>query len=186
MSLNLKFQPFNFGNNKAAFFEDFSSNNSNYHWISSKSKAENGATKYSSAWDIKEANTPYTAYENDHVLHLKERQSFFGISTRLSSPIETNNKDPLVVQFEVKNEGTIFVNDGPYPCGGAYLKLFRDPLEQEYKALGTSFEPSKLSNASPYSIMFGPDRCGGLDLVISFNTQASLILLSIMFFCRFT
>ncbi len=36
-------------------------------------------------------------------------------------------------------------------CGGAYLKLLR-----ENKAL----HAEQFSNASPYVIMFGPDKCG--------------------------
>jgi calnexin len=41
-------------------------------------------------------------------------------------------------------------------CGGAYMKLLRDnkALHQE-----------EFSNASPYVIMFGPDKCGATNKV---------------------
>ena len=41
-------------------------------------------------------------------------------------------------------------------CGGAYLKLLKDS-----KAL----HAEEFSNASPYVIMFGPDKCGATNKV---------------------
>jgi calnexin len=50
-----------------------------------------------------------------------------------------------VVQYEVKFQNGL-------ECGGAYMKLLtHDP----------SFDPSKLKDTTPYTIMFGPDKCGG-------------------------
>ena len=42
-------------------------------------------------------------------------------------------------------------------CGGAYLKLL-----QQTK----NFNAQKLDNATPYIIMFGPDKCGGTNKVM--------------------
>ena len=41
-------------------------------------------------------------------------------------------------------------------CGGAYMKLLQDN-----KAL----HAEEFSNASPYVIMFGPDKCGSTNKV---------------------
>ena len=41
-------------------------------------------------------------------------------------------------------------------CGGAYMKLLKDN-----KAL----HADEFSNASPYVIMFGPDKCGATNKV---------------------
>lgn len=43
-------------------------------------------------------------------------------------------------------------------CGGAYMKLLEDN-----KAL----HAEEFSNASPYVIMFGPDKCGATNKVSS-------------------
>ena len=47
-------------------------------------------------------------------------------------------------------------------CGGAYMKLL-----QENAAL----HAEEFSNASPYVIMFGPDKCGSTNKV-SFAAEA--------------
>lgn len=41
-------------------------------------------------------------------------------------------------------------------CGGAYLKLLRD---------NKKLHADEFSNASPYVIMFGPDKCGATNKV---------------------
>lgn len=41
-------------------------------------------------------------------------------------------------------------------CGGAYMKLLRDNKE---------LHADEFSNASPYVIMFGPDKCGATNKV---------------------
>jgi calnexin len=48
-----------------------------------------------------------------------------------------------------------FLTDG-LECGGAYMKLLKDN-----KAL----QSEEFSNASPYVIMFGPDKCGATNKV---------------------
>ena len=41
-------------------------------------------------------------------------------------------------------------------CGGAYLKLLQD---------NKKLKTDEFSNASPYVIMFGPDKCGATNKV---------------------
>lgn len=43
-------------------------------------------------------------------------------------------------------------------CGGAYMKLLQD---------NAALHAEEFSNASPYVIMFGPDKCGATNKVRS-------------------
>lgn len=55
----------------------------------------------------------------------------------------------LVLQYDLKlSEGLT--------CGGAYLKFVSASAE---------FDPETLVEATPYSIMFGPDKCGATNKV---------------------
>jgi hypothetical protein len=47
-------------------------------------------------------------------------------------------------------------------CGGAYMKLLQD---------NAALHADEFSNASPYVIMFGPDKCGATNKVISFASR---------------
>ena len=77
----------------------------------------------------------------------------YGIASKLDSPLRGDNTDGggghLVVQYEVR------LHDG-LDCGGAYLKLLD---------AGKLGDLGALDNESPYSIMFGPDKCGGTNKV---------------------
>ena len=53
----------------------------------------------------------------------------------------TNKSSPLVVQYTIKQ-------DRPTICGGFYIKLLPDGLDQK-----------RFTGSTPYSIMFGPDNC---------------------------
>ena len=53
-----------------------------------------------------------------------------------------------------------FLSDG-LECGGAYMKLLQD---------NKKLHADEFSNASPYVIMFGPDKCGATNKV-SKNVQ---------------
>eukprot|EP00877_Chromochloris_zofingiensis_P006261 jgi/Chrzof1/1889/Cz10g25030.t1 len=77
-----------------------------------------------------------------HNAHVPERNKHYGLTTLLDQPLDP--KKGLVLQYEVKfSEG--------HSCGGAYLKLVSH---------ADGFEADKLKDSTPYSIMFGPDRCG--------------------------
>lgn len=55
----------------------------------------------------------------------------------------------LALQYELKlSEGL--------SCGGAYLKFVSDSKD---------YEPSSLKEATPYTIMFGADKCGSTNKV---------------------
>ncbi|XP_073645986.1 calreticulin-like isoform X1 [Tursiops truncatus] len=67
--------------------------------------------------------------------------SFMPLSTRYKKPF-SNENETLVVQFSVKHKQGIH-------CGGGFVKLFPDTLNQE-----------DMHSESEYYIMFGPDICG--------------------------
>jgi calnexin len=77
-------------------------------------------------------------------LVLKSKARHAAISTQLNKPFTFDSK-PLVVQYEV-----IF-QEGQ-ECGGAYLKLLS--VDPRYKDL------KNFHDKTPYTIMFGPDKCG--------------------------
>ncbi|KAG7670193.1 hypothetical protein Ndes2526A_g06526 [Nannochloris sp. 'desiccata'] len=79
----------------------------------------------------------------DPALKVTEKAKHYGISTKLPTPVNPAN-DPLVLQFDVK------LSDG-LSCGGAYMK---------FVTADKSFTPSGLVDSTPYTIMFGPDKCG--------------------------
>jgi calnexin len=57
---------------------------------------------------------------------------------------------PLVIQYEVKLQNGL-------SCGGAYMKLLTEGAE--------GIHSKEFSDKTPYTIMFGPDKCGGTNKV---------------------
>ena len=73
--------------------------------------------------------------------------TYYAVSTKFSTPIDNTNKD-LVIQYDLMLEENL-------ACGGAYIKLLREnPLDL-----------STVNDKTPYSIMFGPDKCGATNKV---------------------
>merc|ERR1712216_897429 len=70
----------------------------------------------------------------------------YGVSKALSSPLDPSNG--FALQFEARQEEGL-------ECGGAYLKYLN---ADEYDA--DSFDGD-----TPYTVMFGPDKCGGTNKV---------------------
>ena len=71
-----------------------------------------------------------------------EKAKHYGIATVLPEPVDPS--DTLVLQYDLK------ISNG-LTCGGAYLKFL---------TADASFSASDLKDDSPYSVMFGPDKCG--------------------------
>ena len=86
--------------------------------------------------------------EGDKGLVLKDKAAHHAISAKFDKPI-SNKKDTLVVQYEVKLQSGL-------ECGGAYMKLLQD---------NKKLASDEFSNACPYIIMFGPDKCGATNKV---------------------
>ncbi|XP_043674244.1 calnexin-like [Vespula pensylvanica] len=117
----------------------------NTTWILSEAKKDNideDIAKYDGIWTIEEPKTPIQ--DGDLGLVLKSKARHAAISSSLNTPFHFKDK-PLFVQYEVNFQ------DGQ-ECGGAYLKLLTlDPKHAELK---------NFHDKTPYTIMFGPDKCG--------------------------
>ncbi|XP_008215933.1 calnexin isoform X2 [Nasonia vitripennis] len=114
-------------------------------WIQSQAKKENideDIAKYDGIWAVEE---PKRSVENGNLgLVLKSKARHAALSALLNKPFIFDDK-PLIVQYEV-----IF-QEGQ-ECGGAYLKLISvDPQHKDLR---------NFHDKTPYSIMFGPDKCG--------------------------
>uniref|UniRef100_A0AAY5EGD5 Calmegin n=1 Tax=Electrophorus electricus TaxID=8005 RepID=A0AAY5EGD5_ELEEL len=76
-------------------------------------------------------------------LVLKSRAKHHAIAALLNKPYVFEDR-PLVVQYEVNFQDGI-------DCGGAYIKLLSD---------SPSLDLEQFHDRTPYTIMFGPDKCG--------------------------
>jgi len=104
----------------------------------------------------------------DTGLKTLENARFYGISTPLTTPVESTEGKTLVVQFSVKHEQKI-------DCGGGYIKLFP-----------SSLDPKDLHGDAPYNIMFGPDICGpsARRVHVIFNYRGQNLLLKKEIRCK--
>jgi len=121
------------------FFETF--NDGGDRWITSRNE------KYTGTLNVREADDPFKI-PGDKGLVVENEAKHHGISVRLPT-INNKNKD-LVIQYEVRLMNGL-------QCGGAYIKLLTEATL-----------PSDLGDfkdSTPYTIMFGPDRCGSNDKV---------------------
>ncbi|KAF9190498.1 hypothetical protein BGZ51_008537 [Haplosporangium sp. Z 767] len=136
---------------KAPFLEQFSQNWSD-RWTASEatkeSTAEGEVFSYVGQWSVEEP-TVYPGLEGDLGLVAKTAAAHHAISASLPEVIDNKDKT-LVVQYEVKAQNGL-------ECGGAYMKLLTESPE------GIKFK--EFSNDTPYTIMFGPDKCGSTNKV---------------------
>lgn len=136
---------------KAPFIEQFSDSNWKANWVASEAMKKMNQEgdkeveefKFDGEWAVEEPNV-LPGLLGDKGLVMKSKAKHHAISSLFPSTIDPKDK-PLVIQYEVKFQ------DG-LECGGAYLKL----LSKQSK----SFDAKEFDDKSPYTIMFGPDRCG--------------------------
>ncbi|KAF4124000.1 calnexin [Geosmithia morbida] len=130
---------------KADFLEQFT-DDWEARWKPSTAKKDTSKDDeewaYIGEWAVEEP-TVYKGIEGDKGLVVKNPAAHHAISAKFPNKIDNEGKT-LVVQYEVKLQKGL-------ECGGAYMKLLRDN-----KAL----HQDEFSNATPYVIMFGPDKCG--------------------------
>ncbi|KAK5124290.1 hypothetical protein LTR85_001993 [Meristemomyces frigidus] len=133
---------------KAPFLEQFT-DDWDSRWQASHAKKENTEEEwaYVGTWSVEEP-TVLRGIDGDKGLVLKDKAAHHAISAKFPTAV-TNKDDTLVVQYEVKLQGGL-------ECGGAYMKLLED---------NTALHAEEFSNASPYIIMFGPDKCGSTNKV---------------------
>ncbi|XP_011871411.1 PREDICTED: calnexin isoform X2 [Vollenhovia emeryi] len=114
-------------------------------WVLSEAKKDEideDIAKYDGIWSIEEPKKH--GEDGDLGLVLKSKARHAAVSTLLTKPFYFEDK-PLVVQYEVNFQ------DGQ-ECGGAYLKLLT--LDDKHGDL------KQFQDKTPYTIMFGPDKCG--------------------------
>ncbi|KAI3825743.1 hypothetical protein L1987_07348 [Smallanthus sonchifolius] len=107
-------------------------------WIVSEKEEYSGEWKHSKSEG-----------HDDYGLLVSEKARKYAIVKELEKPVELKD-GTIVLQFEVRLQNGL-------ECGGAYLKYLR-PQEAGWTAKG-------FDNESPYSIMFGPDKCGATNKV---------------------
>ncbi|TPX52742.1 hypothetical protein SeMB42_g01219 [Synchytrium endobioticum] len=133
---------------KATLVEQFASDDWDARWISSNAKKivdgveDEDFLRYRGEWNVEEP-AQFPGITGDKALVIKTPAAHHAISHKFDKPIDPTG-ETLVVQYEVKLQNGL-------ECGGAYMKLLTaDP----------NFEASKFQDSSPYTIMFGPDKCG--------------------------
>ncbi|XP_055836972.1 calnexin isoform X2 [Episyrphus balteatus] len=114
-------------------------------WTRSQAKKDDIAeeiAKYDGIWKFESPQR--IVWKNDIGLVLKSKAKHAAISSPLSKPFKFEDK-PLVVQYEVT------MQEGQ-ECGGSYIKLLSAGKNSE--------DLKKFNDKTPYTIMFGPDKCG--------------------------
>ncbi|KAI4163848.1 MAG: hypothetical protein LQ342_002621 [Letrouitia transgressa] len=135
---------------KAPFFEQFT-DGWDTRWQPSHAKKEDSKTDedwaYVGTWAAEEPHV-LKGIEGDKGLVVKNPAAHHAISAKFDKKVDNKGKT-LVVQYEVKLQNGL-------ECGGAYMKLLQD---------NKKLHANEFSNASPYVIMFGPDKCGATNKV---------------------
>ncbi|XP_035793729.1 calnexin-like isoform X1 [Anopheles albimanus] len=132
----------------AEHFDDlFEKDNIEKRWIKSKASKEDTAedvAKYVGEWKIEQ---PIRAIlSGDYGLVLKSKAKHAAIASPLLSNRPFVFKDkPLILQYEVT------LQEGQ-ECGGSYIKLLSDGDNTK--------DLKQFNDKTPYTIMFGPDKCG--------------------------
>ncbi|KVH99056.1 calnexin homolog [Cynara cardunculus var. scolymus] len=126
-----------YASSDAIFYESFDESFEG-SWIASEKEDYSGVWKHSKSEG-----------HDDYGLLVSEKARKYAIVKELEKPVELKD-GTIVLQFEVRLQNGL-------ECGGAYLKYLR-PQEAGWTAKG-------FDNESPYSIMFGPDKCGATNKV---------------------
>ncbi|KPU72908.1 uncharacterized protein Dana_GF22893, isoform C [Drosophila ananassae] len=128
----------------ADHFDDVEASRKN--WVLSQAKKDDIAeeiSKYDGIWNWESPQR--IVWPNDLGLVLKSKAKHAAIASRLREPFDFKQDKPLVVQYEVT------LQEGQ-ECGGSYLKLLSAGKETD--------ELTTFNDKTPYTIMFGPDKCG--------------------------
>ncbi|RKO91687.1 Calreticulin/calnexin [Blyttiomyces helicus] len=137
---------------KGPFVEQFVSG-WDKRWVASSQKKEvdgvedDELLRYRGEWAV-EAPTVFPSIEGDKGLVVKTAAAHHAIAARFDAPVDPKGKT-FVAQYEVKFENGL-------ECGGAYIKLLTH---------NDLFEARKFDDKTPYTIMFGPDKCGSTNKV---------------------
>eukprot|EP00741_Cyanophora_paradoxa_P009563 tig00001527_g9262.t1 len=100
-------------------------------------------SKYNGEWEHSAGET-YLVDKDDKGLMVGSVARHHGASTQFKTPFVAKDHKALVVQYEVQLTKGL-------ECGGAYVKLLD---------AAAGWSPAEFTDATPYIIMFGPDKCG--------------------------
>lgn len=117
------------------------------NWVKSEAKkqgVDENIAKYDGVWEVQQPAR--RILKEDYGLVLTTEAKHAAISSLLKRPFVFNEK-PFIVQYEVT------MQEGQN-CGGAYLKLLSKEKTSSAKDLKQFYDQT------PYTIMFGPDKCG--------------------------
>jgi len=106
-----------------------------------KKGVEADLAKYTGKWEVEAAMA--NALEGDTGLVMKDKAKHHAIAAMLEKPFVFDDK-AFVLQYEVNFQEGV-------ECAGAYLKLLRQ---------SDDLKLDEFQNQTPFSIMFGPDKCG--------------------------
>ncbi|XP_059059470.1 calnexin [Achroia grisella] len=115
-------------------------------WVKSEAKkqgVDENIAKYDGNWEIQAPTRKI--FKNDLGLVLTTEAKHAAISALLDRPFEFTDK-PFIVQYEVT------LQEGQN-CGGSYIKLLS-------RGTNTKADLRKFHDQTPYTVMFGPDKCG--------------------------
>jgi len=124
----------------AHFFEGFGEDWES-RWVVSKD------SEFTGTWKHNTYSAP-EGIEGDKGLEVGNEARKHAVSTVFPEPFDPKDKG-LVVQYELHTKNAI-------QCGGAYLKLL---------SASDALSADGFTNASPYTIMFGPDKCGSTNKI---------------------
>jgi calnexin len=100
------------------------------------------ASKYNGEWSLA-APTDVVGIPGDTGLLVTAPARHYGISSKFPSVLDPTGKG-FVLQYEVRLQNSL-------TCGGAYLKVLTEV---------PNFNLKDLVDSTPYTVMFGPDKCG--------------------------
>jgi len=99
-------------------------------------------------WRVAEGSAPHTV-KGDKGLIVSSEARKHAISAKFPKVLDNTDKD-IVIQYELRLQKEL-------DCGGAYIKLLT--------ASSLPSDLSQFSNSVPYTIMFGPDKCGSTNKI---------------------
>ncbi|XP_026860743.2 calnexin isoform X1 [Electrophorus electricus] len=131
------------GPSKAYITETFDTSPLDRNWVLSQALKERELDihKYDGEWVVEEPSNQ--EFPGNKGLILKSPGRHHAIATYIHPVFHFNSK-PLCLQYEV------FFQKG-IDCGGAYIKLLSH---------SDDLRLSQFNDVTPYTIMFGPDKCG--------------------------
>ena len=112
-------------------------------WTRSQAKkdgTEETIAKYDGVWSVEALDKD--ALNGDTGLVMKSKAKHSAVAAKLKKPFAFNTQ--LVVQYEVAFQNGL-------DCGGGYVKLLSNTPGLDLR---------QLTDQTPYTIMFGPDKCG--------------------------